>query len=154
VISLSSSWPTQVKSRSARSKPISSQVCRIAEKSNVSYREEYPGAHGLRTGVTATFVTLLGPASRKGDMGARRTIDPIVCNDRGVFSGVLSFEEEDLRGGTRRVDPIELEELLERWLDLAWQNLGETPWRGDTNDQSDCGTTWLRRRRSDHARGG
>ena len=36
VISLSSSCPTQVKSRSARSKPISSQVCRIAEAISVS----------------------------------------------------------------------------------------------------------------------
>ena len=154
MISLSSSWPTQVKSRSARSKPISSQVCRIAERSNVSRREEYPGTHGPRTCVTAAFVALLGPASRKGDMGARRAIDPIVCNDRGVFSGVLSFKKEDLRNGTRRVNPIELEELLERWLGLAWQNLGEAPWRGDANDQSNCSTTWLCRRRSDHARGG
>ena len=37
VISLSSSCPTQVKSRSARSKPISSQVCRIAGRAHVSY---------------------------------------------------------------------------------------------------------------------
>ena len=38
VISLSSSCPTQVKSRSARSKPISSHVCRIAERRRVSYK--------------------------------------------------------------------------------------------------------------------
>jgi len=143
-----------VKSRSARSKPISSQVCRIAERSNVNYHEGYPGERGLHTGVTTAFVTLLGPASRKGDMSARRAIDPIVCNDRGVFSGVFSFKKEDLCNSTRRVDPIELKELLERRLRLVWQNLGKVPWRGDTNDQSDCGTTRLCRRRSDHARGG
>ena len=86
-------------------------------------------------------------------MSARRAIDPISCNGRGVFSGVLSFKKEYLCNGTRRFDPVELEELLERRLGLAWQNLGEVPWRGDTNDQSDCSATWLCWRRSDHARG-
>jgi hypothetical protein len=86
-------------------------------------------------------------------MGLGRLVNQIIRNSGSVFSRVLPLKEEDLRNGARRVNPIELEELLERRLDLVWWNLGEAPWRGDTNHQSNCSATWLCRRRGDNARG-
>ena len=153
VISLSSSCPTQVKSRSARSKPISSQVCRIAGGGHISYGGEYLGTWWLRTSVTTAFVTLLGPTSWESNVGLRRPVDPIVRDYGRVISGILPFEEEDLRNSARRVNPIELEEPLEGRLGLRWQNLRKFPWGVDPNDQSNCSATWLCRRRGDNARG-
>ena len=153
VISLSSSCPIQVKSRSARSKPISSQVCRMAEGGHVSPGGEHFRTRGLRTGVTAALIALLGSTSWESNVGLRRLVDPIVRNYSGVFSRVLPFEKEDLRNSARRVNPIELEELLEGRLGLAWLDLRKVPRRVDPNHQSNCSTTWLCRRGGDNARG-
>ena len=153
VISLSSSCPTQVKSRSARSRPISSHVCRIAERGYIIYRDEPLGTDELRTSVTTAFVTLLGPTSGEGNVGLGRLGDPVICNRSGVFTRVFAFKEEDLCNSTWRIHPIELEKLLKGRLGLTRWELGEIPRRSDTNHQSNCSTTWLRGRRSDNPRG-
>lgn len=86
-------------------------------------------------------------------MGLERLVDPVICNGSDVFSGVLAFKKKDLRNGTRCIDPIELEKLLEGRLGLGWGDLRETPRRGDANHQSDCSAPWLCWRRGDNARG-
>ena len=123
----------QVKSRSARSRPVSSHVCRMAERSYVIYCEEPLGTEELRTGVTTTFVTLLGPTSRESNVGLRRLVDPIICDRSSVFTRVLALKEEDLRNSTWRIHPIELEKLLKGRLGLTGWDLREASRRSDTN---------------------
>ena len=91
------------------------------------------GTGELRTGVTAAFVTLLGPTSWEGNVGLRRPVDPIIRNRSNLFSWVLAFKEENLCNSTWCIDPIELEKLLEGRLGLTCRDLGEASWRYDTN---------------------
>ena len=105
----------------------------MANRKYISYPAEYPRTKELHTSVTAAFVTLLSPASWESDVGLGRFVDTIGCNDSGVFSGVFAFKEKNLRNSTRCIDPIKLKKVLEGRLGVAWQNLGETPWRSYTN---------------------